>query len=427
MGFGHGVSRFDRLALVAGGVPVRARVRGLPLPQQRVMTTKPAPASATHWRQLNPMVHRAFRCRCGRPVFFGNTRCVACDAQLGYDATSAAVWPLQSTDDEGVWRRDGDDSALRYRRCANFGSALVCSWLIEVGEAERFEQCRSCRLNRTLPDLTQADNQQLWARVESDKQRLVASLIALQLPVASRTVEDTERGLAFDLLRGTGAALPVITGHLDGVITLDIDEADDARREAIRKTMDEPYRTVLGHLRHESGHYYWARLIEHGAWLEPFRALFGDERADYAAALQRHHAEGPPAGWDGSFVRAYASSQPGEDWAETWAHYLHILDTLDTALSFGLDAARSGLLRDPFKARVLFRGGPAPREGDEPPFLALINAWIELTGVLNELSRSMGEHDFYPFVLSDAAVTKLHFVHRVMHEAGHEAAPPQVA
>jgi hypothetical protein len=239
--------------------------------------------------------------------------------------------------------------------------------------------------------------------------------------VASRTVEDTERGLAFDLLRGTGAAQPVMTGHLDGVITLDVDEADDARREAIREKMDEPYRTVLGHLRHESGHYYWARLIERGAWLEPFRTLFGDERADYGEALRRHHADGPPAGWQGSFVSAYASSHPWEDWAETWAHYLHILDTLDTALSNGLDAARSGLLRDPFGTAVLFRGGPAPRAGDEPPFLALINAWIELTGVLNELSRSMGERDFYPFVLSDAAVTKLHFVHRVMHEAAGKA------
>jgi hypothetical protein len=328
------------------------------------------------------------------------------------------VWPLEPTAEEGTWRLHDDDSARRYRRCANYDSGLACSWLVEHDEAARIAQCRSCRLDRTLPDLGQPENQKLWARVEGDKQRLVASLIALGLPVASRTVEDRERGLAFDLLRGTGAAQAVMIGHADGVITLDIDEADDARREAIREQMDEPYRTVLGHLRHESGHYYWARLIERGPWLQPFRALFGDERADYAAALQRHHAAGPPAGWPQSHVSAYASSHPWEDWAETWAHYLHITDTLDTALSFGVDAARSGLLRDPFAAAVLFRGGPPPRDADEPPFLALLNAWIELTGVLNELSRSMGVRDFYPFVLSEAAVTKLHFVHRVMHEAG---------
>src|SRR6185295_4209507 len=174
-------------------------------------------------------------------------------------------------------------------------------------------------------------------------------------------------------------------------------------------------------------HYYWTRLVEPGEWLEPFRTLFGDERTDYAAALQRHHAAGPLVGWEGSFVSAYASAHPWEDWAETWAHYLHILDTLDTALSFGVDAARSRLLRDPFGAAVLFRGGPPAAQGDEPPFLAFINAWIELTSVLNELSRSMGERDFYPFVLSDAAVTKLHFVHRVMHEAGRREPEPTAA
>ncbi|HET9204922.1 MAG TPA: putative zinc-binding metallopeptidase [Burkholderiaceae bacterium] len=381
----------------------------------------PAAHKPAHWRALSPMVHRAFRCRCSRPVFFGNTRCVSCDAELGYEPDSASVWPLEPESEAGLYRLHGDDSGTRYRRCANFGSAMVCSWLVDAGDAQGLQQCRSCRLNRTLPDLSQPDNQALWARVEGDKQRLVATLIALGLPVASRTVEDPQRGLAFDLLRGTGAPAPVMTGHLDGVITLNIDEADDARREAIRAEMREPYRTVLGHVRHESGHYYWARLVEHGEWLEPFRALFGDERADYAESLQRHHDSGPPVGWQQSFVSAYASAHPWEDWAETWAHYLHILDTLDTALSFDVDAARSGLLRDPFGAGVLFRGGPPPREGDEPPFLALINAWIELTGVLNELSRSMGERDFYPFVLSDAAVTKLHFVHRVMHEVGRDA------
>jgi hypothetical protein len=381
------------------------------------------PHSAQLWRQLSPMVHRAFHCQCGRPVFLGNTRCLACGTELGYDSASANVWPLQpASDEDGAWQRWGDTGGTVYRRCVNHASAMACSWLIERDEPQQFDQCRACRLDRTLPDLSQPESQALWALVERDKQRLVASLIALGLPVASLTVEDVERGLAFDLLRGTGAAAPVVTGHRDGIITLDIDEADDARREAIRKKMDEPYRTVLGHLRHEAGHYYWARLIEHGAWHEPFRTLFGDERQDYSEALQRHHAEGPPAGWAQSFVSAYASSHPWEDWAETWAHYLHVLDALDTALSFGLDSAGSGLLHDPFDEDALFRGGPSSDERDEPPFLALINAWIELTGVLNELSRSLGEGDFYPFVLSAAAVKKLHFVHRVVHVA-RRAAP----
>jgi hypothetical protein len=186
--------------------------------------------------------------------------------------------------------------------------------------------------------------------------------------------------------------------------------------------MAEPYRTVLGHLRHESGHYYWARLIDGSRWHEPFRTLFGDERADYAAAIERHHAQGPPADWPQRFVSAYASAHPWEDWAETWAHYLHISDTLDTALSFGLDAAASGLLHDPFSKRDLSPRSALPRTGDEAQFLAFVNAWIELTAVLNELSRCMGGRDFYPFVLSAPAVAKLHLVHRAVSAAEGDAA-----
>jgi hypothetical protein len=281
----------------------------------------------------------------------------------------------------------------------------------------------------------------LWARVELDKQRLVASLIAYGLPVASRTVEDPQRGLAFDLLHGGDSAMPVMIGHADGIITLDVREADDAHREAVRESMAEPYRTVLGHLRHESGHYYWARLVDGSEWHEPFRRLFGDERADYAAAIARHHEQGAPPQWAQSFVSAYASAHPWEDWAETWAHYLHISDTLDTALSFGVDAAASGLLRDPFSKRDLGlrsalpdespgrrvrrrppRGASSPAQpdllgGDEGQFLAFVNAWIELTAALNELARAMGGADFYPFVLSASAVAKLYLVHRVVSAA----------
>jgi hypothetical protein len=186
----------------------------------------------------------------------------------------------------------------------------------------------------------------------------------------------------------------------------------------VREALHEPYRTVLGHLRHESGHYYWSRLVDGNAdWIEPFRRLFGDERDDYAAALQRHHTEGPPPDWPQRFVSAYASAHPWEDWAETWAHYLHISDTLDTALSFGLDAARFDLLADPFPPSVLSHDGPASPAADDAAFLGFVHAWVELASVLNELSRSMGERDFYPFVLPAAAVTKLHFVHRVVRSA----------
>jgi hypothetical protein len=239
----------------------------------------------------------------------------------------------------------------------------------------------------------------------------VSSLIGLGLPVPSKLHDDPERGLAFDLLRAAPGAASIVTGHADGVITLDVEEADDVTRERRRDALGEPYRTLLGHLRHESGHYYWWRLVRDSTWLEPWRECFGDERADYAAALQRHHEVGASADWGQRHVSAYASSHPWEDWAETWAHYLHMIDTLDTARSFGLDGERVELDYERYTAAAI----GAPAQPVDESFLTFVNAWMELTGVLNELSRSIGVPDFYPFVLSLPAVRKLHFVHRLIH------------
>ena len=358
-----------------------------------------------------PTARRAFHCRCGRPVFFGNSRCLACDTPLGYQPESALVCPLEPAGPEGVWRVVGADGPrLPYlRRCANFRSAAACDWLVQVDASGTAAQpwCRACRLNRLIPDQSDADNRFWWARIERAKRRLVSSLIALGLPVRSR-VEDPQRGLAFDLLRTPLAGPTVMTGHFNGVITVNVEEADDVRRERTRATFQEPYRTVLGHLRHEAGHYYWHRLVEGTRWHEPFRELFGDERADYSAALRRHHRQGPAERWPLLNISAYASAHPWEDWAETWAHYLHMIDTLDTAFSYGIHA-EGALQHEPFSAEALFDRGAE----DGAAFLSFVNGWIELTGVLNELSRSMGQPDFYPFVLPAAAVPKLHFIHRV--------------
>src|SRR5262249_50270393 len=154
------------------------------------------------------------------------------------------------------------------------------------------------------------------------KRRLVYTLLALNLPLVSRQ-EDRESGLSFEFLADPAdpAAPRVMTGHAGGVITVNVAEADDAERERRRLQMNEPYRPLLGAFRHEIGHYYWDRLIRGSARLAAFRETFGDERADYAEALDRHHAGGPPGDWQDRFVSAYASSHPWEDWAETWAHY----------------------------------------------------------------------------------------------------------
>jgi hypothetical protein len=267
----------------------------------------------------------------------------------------------------------------------------------------------ACRLNRTLPDLNDSDNQRYWRAIEAAKRRLVSQLLALELPVESKR-ENPEHGLAFDLLRSEPDGPRVLTGHDQGLITLNVEEADDARREEVRNALGEPYRTLLGHFRHEIGHYYWDRLVWNTAWLEPFRELFGDERADYTAALQASYENGPPPDWADRHISAYASAHPWEDWAETWAHYLHVVDSLDTAIAHGLDAEDLEMEIEPFSRDDLYD----PDDPNADRMLFFLNSWVEMITVLNEMARSLGQPDFYPFVMPRAVVKKLHFVNLVV-------------
>ena len=360
---------------------------------------------------------RSSRCRCEQPIFFHNSKCLACNAELGYIPEIARLRTLRPAEAPGAWKPDGDeDPTHTYRRCANFDTVAGCNWLVPAHDTNPL--CRSCRLNRTVADLVDADNQRYWRAIENNKRLLVAQLLGLDLPVLSKVSEDSASGVAFDLLRSTADGLRVLTGHASGLITLNIEEADDSKREKIRHDLHEPYRTLLGHFRHEIGHYYWDRLIVGTKWHEPFRELFGDERADYAAALKTNYENGPPPDWAARHISSYASTHPWEDWAETWAHYLHVVDGLDTALSFGLTAEDLNLEVERYQREDLY----SPDDDDAKNMLALLNGWLELTMVLNELARSMGQHDFYPFVMSRPVVKKLHFVELVVKDAQRAAA-----
>ena len=353
---------------------------------------------------------RAFRCRCGNHLFFDNTLCLNCQSPLGYLPAELRVMPLDAGPEPGTWRVEGSEKPCKF--CANRDTPASCNWLVDADDPE--DLCRACRLNRTIPKLEDANNARYWCLIEAAKRRLVSQLLALELPVASRLDEDPERGLMFDFLRAPPKGPPVLTGHANGLITLNVEEADDSRREKIRHDLHEPYRTLLGHFRHEVGHYYWDRLVRDSRWLEPYRGLFGDERADYAAALKANYEKGPPADWADRFISSYASTHPWEDWAETWAHYLHVVDSLGTALGFGLDAEDLEGRIQPFTREDLYD----PDAADAERFLSLLNSWIEMTMVLNELARSMGVRDFYPFVMSKPVVAKLQFVHLVVADAG---------
>jgi hypothetical protein len=350
---------------------------------------------------------KIFHCNhCGRPVFFENTTCVRCGSLLAYLPDLAAVGSLDSAE-EGLWRSPAHDGR-RYRLCLNYRDWDVCNWAVASDDPNGL--CRSCRLTRTVPDRQNAAHRAAWYRLEVAKRRLVYTLMNLRLPVVSK-IDDPESGLVFDFLSDDAEPTPVMTGHLNGVISINVAEADDAERERRRVALHEPYRTLLGHLRHESGHYYWDRLLAARDRLARFRELFGDEQRDYGQALQAHYEAGPPGDWPERFVTAYASAHPWEDWAETWAHYLHMTDTLETAAACGL------------KLKPLRTG--EPRLDDVPPsagrvggrFDRLIDSWFAITYVLNNLNRGMGLPDAYPFVLSAAAIEKLRFVHDTIDDA----------
>lgn len=373
----------------------------------------------TNWkrRDVAKRYSRTYVCRCGSHIFFGNTLCNSCQAPLGYLPGEDVLIPLEPGPQPDTWDAGGGRPLLKY--CSNRGTAALCNWMLMASEPRCL--CTACRLNRTIPNLDCEDNARHWGLIEAAKRRLVSQLLSLGLPVKSKVDEDEKHGLMFDFLRSPENGPRVLTGHADGLITVNIEEADSVQREKMRLELHEPYRTLLGHLRHEVGHYYWNRLILNGPWLEPFRSLFGDERADYAAALKANYENGPPVDWADRYISAYASTHPWEDWAETWAHYLHMIDSLGTALGFGLDAEDLEAIIEPFERDALY----APEDTGADGFLSLLNSWIEMTMVLNELARSMGQPDFYPFVMSKPSVAKLQFVHMVV-EASRSAGTESV-
>jgi hypothetical protein len=343
---------------------------------------------------------KIFTCpACANIVYFENRSCEACGGRLGYRPSANAM----SAPEDHLAPDHGR------RLCANAG-AEACNWLIEPGDDGPF--CRACVHNGIIPDLSQPGHLDAWRRMEEAKRRMIYSLLRWSLPLPTRA-EDPDHGLRFEFLADEPADGPkAMTGHADGVITIALAEADDVERERRRAAMGEPYRTLLGHFRHEIGHFYWNLLIRDGGRLDACRAVFGDDRLDYGEALQRHHGEGPPADWRDSYVSAYATMHPWEDFAETWAHCMHIVDTLETAAAFGLsvrprapggEALAADVAFDPYRART---------------FDDIMSAWLPVAVAVNALNRSMGTPDLYPFVLTPAATAKLAFVHQVIREAG---------
>ncbi|TWB71888.1 hypothetical protein FBZ87_106132 [Nitrospirillum amazonense] len=345
---------------------------------------------------------KLFNCQsCGQMLYFENRVCERCGHRLGYLPDDDKMHAVEAEGD--AWHALGAPEQF-YKFCTN-AELDACNWLLPAGSDEPL--CAACRHNRTIPDVSCPTALAQWRKIELAKHRLFYTLIKLGLPLANRT-DDPEGGLAFDFLddppQGTSEGA-VMTGHDNGLITLALKEADDAERETRRTQLHEPYRTLLGHFRHEIGHYYWDRLVRDEDRLDACRALFGDDRQDYGAALQRHYDQGAPADWQQTFISAYAASHPWEDFAETWAHYLHIVDTLETAHAFGVRVRPTVDRTGDLSAKVDFN---PYRHGT---IADMVEAWLPIAFAVNNINRSMGQVDFYPFILTPAVIAKLGFIH----------------
>lgn len=347
---------------------------------------------------------------CGRPTHFEVRVCPNCAFTLGYDP--AADQLLFLGDGATTWR-DAAGAEHEVVVCANNNDYAICNWLVPNDAAE--QRCLACRHNRTIPDLTAPTVPERWAKIEAAKRRLFHTLLHLNLPietVAEAEANNSAPGLAFDFLydpvgEQTGT-VQITTGHDAGLITLNLIEADDVQRERMRTGLGEPYRTLLGHFRHEVGHYYFSRLIEDTAEVENFRALFGDERISYEEAKSKHYGDGG-AGWSTDFVSAYATMHPWEDFAETFAHLMHIIDALATLDGFGMRMTKwSWREQEP---EVSF--DPYHVETAQ-----LIAEWGPFAFAQNAINRSMGQPDLYPFQLSDTIVAKIDYINRLLQRAG---------
>ncbi len=347
---------------------------------------------------------KLFTCsNCQNLLYFENNVCLNCGHTVGFDGAKMAMKTLEAKKD-GTGFIDIAEKSNGYHFCENAKHA-TCNWILPTSNTDAY--CEACNLNRTIPDLSTAVNQDRWKKIEIAKHRLIYSLNKLGLPV-QRKVGNEEEGIAFDFM-GDDAVAHVMTGHDNGTITLNIDEADEVARTRHKAELGEKYRTLLGHFRHEIGHYYWDVLLKNNPTeLQNCRKLFGDDTKDYEQALQTYYANGAPANWADAFISPYATSHPWEDWAETWAHYLHLMDTLETAHNFGIAINPKKANADLEMKAVISKDPYTLKDFEE-----IIKMWLPLTFAVNSLNRSMGHADFYPFFMSQPLIEKLAFIHRL--------------
>ena len=343
---------------------------------------------------------RTYSCACGNQLYFENSRCLRCDSELAFCPACRCLAPL-ALEPTGLYRCGHSGCGAELIKCDNYRRHQVCNrairWRALGGPQERL--CDCCRYNRVIPDLSEAGNLNRWRRLEAAKRRMFYGLDLLGLrygkaedgfapPLSFEFKADAREGEA-----QAAVCRPVLTGHSNGCITINIREADDAEREKLRVQFGEDQRTLLGHFRHEMGHYYWEVLVR-GRAEDECKAVFGDHRQPtYAEALERHYRTGPPSDWRQRYASAYATMHPWEDFAETFSTFLDMICLLDTAHHLGFSEAEPAL---------------------RPPIDAMVPQYQRMGTALNEMNRALGLGDAVPIVLAAPVVEKLRFIHRLI-------------
>jgi len=374
---------------------------------------------------------KTFKCNCTEQLilFFESSHCLACGRTVGIDDEFDQVEPYEIDEQSGLFYK-AEAPDVFYKKCDNNTQYHVCNGMVNLDTfipvADKDEVlCFSCRFNETVPDLSIIGHIPLWKKMETAKRRALYTLKSLSLPL-NTIIQEPESGLSFDFITDRNVSdhfvSPIIgqdvvfTGHDCGHITINLAEADDVARSQAKIAMGERYRTLLGHFRHELGHYYFDQLIANSPKKHALcKQYFGDDELVYQQALDTHYKQGAPANWHETFISEYATMHPYEDWAETWAHYMHIIDTLETAKNFSITGSTTGNEFELDEADELRLPQSAYYFNSQTSIDAILDTWMEFSIILNSLNRSMGLADAYPFVLTQAVRTKLSFIHHAIH------------
>lgn len=357
---------------------------------------------------------QTFRCACDNVIFFDNSQCVACQSELGFCPACRKLVALLPQE-QGQFQCGNPNCGVALAKCMNYAEHNVCNRCVQMPVSPGGSFCDCCRFNDTIPDLTVAGNLQKWHRLEAAKRRLFYDLGLLGLPYGT-AADGIDPPLRFDFKadvipqrdfwRSVGKGQKVYTGHAAGRITINIREADDVEREKLRVEFGESQRTLLGHFRHEIGHFYWDVLVK-GRREDECKAIFGDhEHPTYAEALDAYYKNGAPADWSERFISPYATMHPWEDFAETWGAYLDIISSLDTAQHVGF-----GGCSDPVHADIL----------------SMVSRYQKLGIAFNEINRSMGLIDVVTEIFVTPVVAKLQFIHHLVELGRTENGALQVA